>query len=144
MVATNQPAVRGSQRVRDFIQARYFGADLRWIGAFRIGLGLILVCDLLRRWAEAREYYTNDGFLPNHFSLFRPMGDDLFSLLHAFSTLGEVSVVFALMLVVFVCFTLGYRTGLMQILAFVSITSLDARNIFVENGGDVLVNVMTF
>jgi len=144
MVVTNQPAVRGSQRVRDFLQARYFGADLRWLGAFRIGLGLILTCDLLRRWAEAREYYTNDGFLPNHFSLFRPMGDDLFSLLHAFSTLGEVSVVFALMLIVFVCLTLGYRTGLMQVLAFISITSLDARNIFVENGGDVLVNLMAF
>lgn len=144
MVVTNQPAVRGSQRVRDFLQARYFGADLRWLGVFRIGLGLILTCDLLRRWAQAREYYTNDGFLPNHFSLFRPMGDDLFSLLHAFSTLGEVSVVFALMLIVFVCFTVGYRTGLMQVLAFISITSLDARNIFVENGGDVLVNLMAF
>jgi predicted DCC family thiol-disulfide oxidoreductase YuxK len=144
MVVTNQPAVRGTQRVRDFLQARYFGADLRWLGVFRIGLGLLLTCDLLRRWVEAREYYTNDGFLPNHFSLFRPMGDDLFSLLHAFSTLGEVSVVFALMLVVFVSLTLGYRTGLMQVLAFISITSLDARNIFIENGGDVLVNLMAF
>ena len=32
----------------------------------------------------------------------------------------------------------------MQVLAFISITSLDARNIFVENGGDVVVNLLAF
>jgi len=49
-----------------------------------------------------------------------------------------------LMLAVFVAYTIGYRTRLAQVLAFISITSLDARNLFVENGGDVLVNVMAF
>ena len=45
--------------------------------------------DLLRRWAVARDFYTNDGVLPNHFSLFRPRGRDVFSLYHAFSTLPD-------------------------------------------------------
>lgn len=70
------------------------------------------------------------------------MGDELFSLLHAFSTMGEVSVVMALMLAVCVAYTLGFSTKLAQVLAFISITSLDARNIFVENGGDVVVNLL--
>jgi predicted DCC family thiol-disulfide oxidoreductase YuxK len=128
--------------VGDFVQARYFTADARFLGVFRIGFGALLTWDGLRRFEGAREYYSNDGFLPNHFSLFRPMGDGVFSLLHAFSTLAEVRCVIALMLAVFVCYTLGFRTRLAQILAFVSITSLDARDLFVENGGDVLVNLM--
>jgi predicted DCC family thiol-disulfide oxidoreductase YuxK len=134
--------VRASSSVGDFVQARYFTADARWLGIFRIGFGALLTWDGWRRFEGAREYYSNDGFLPNHFALFRPMGDGVFSLLHAFSTLAEVRTVMAVMLAAFVSYTLGYRTRLAQILAFISITSLDARDLFVENGGDVLVNLM--
>ena len=134
--------VRPKRSVGDFIQARYFTADARFLGVFRIGFGALLTWDGLRRFEGAREYYSNDGFLPNHFSLFRPMGDGVFSLLHAFSSLAEVRCVMAVMLAIFACYTLGFRTRLAQILAFVSITSLDARDLFVENGGDVLVNLM--
>jgi len=136
--------VRASNVVGDFVQARYFTADARWLGAFRIGFGALLTWDCARRFDGAREYYSNEGFLPNHFSLFRPMGDGVFSFLHAFSSLGEVRLVMALMFAVFVAYTIGYRTRLAQVLAFVSITSLDARDLFVENGGDVLVNLMAF
>ena len=136
--------MRGSRVIGDFVQARYFTADARWLGAFRIGFGALLSWDCCRRIQDAREYYSNDGFLPNHFALFRPMGDGVFSFLSAFSTLAEVRSVMVLMLAVFVAYTIGYRTRLAQVLAFISITSLDARNLFVENGGDVLVNVMAF
>ncbi|HWP06220.1 MAG TPA: HTTM domain-containing protein [Polyangiaceae bacterium] len=136
--------MRASNVVGDFVQARYFTADARFLGAFRIGFGALLTWDGARRFDEAREYYSNEGFLPNHFSLFRPMGDGVFSFLHAFSSLAEVRSVMALMLVVFVMYTVGYRTKLAQVLAFLAITSLDARDLFVENGGDVLVNVMAF
>jgi predicted DCC family thiol-disulfide oxidoreductase YuxK len=128
--------------LNNLLQARYFTADVRWLGVFRIAFGILLTVDVARRFWVAREFYTNDGFFPNHFSLFRPMGDEIFSLMHAFSTMGEVSVVMTLMLCVTVCYTLGFRTRLMQVLAFISITSLDARNIFVENGGDVVVNLL--
>jgi len=142
MVDRERSNRRGISAVGDFLQARYFTADARFLGLFRIGFGSLMTLDCLRRFVVAREYYTNDGFLPNHFALFRPMGDGVFSLLHAFSTLAEVRVVMALMLVAFVSYTVGYRTRLCQVLAFISITSLDARNMFVENGGDVLVNLM--
>jgi predicted DCC family thiol-disulfide oxidoreductase YuxK len=142
MVETERTKVRGWSVVGDFLQARYFTADTRFLGVFRIGFGILLCADLWRRFVEAREYYSNDGFLPNHFSLFRPMGDGVFSLLHAFSSVAEVRLVMLLMLGVFISYTLGYRTKLSQVLAFLSITSLNARNLFVENGGDVLVNVM--
>jgi len=142
MVDRERSSRRGIGAVGDFLQARYFTADARFLALFRIGFGSLMTLDCLRRFVLAREYYTNDGFLPNHFALFRPMGDGVFSLLHAFSSLFEVRVVMALMLIAFASYTVGYRTRLCQVLAFVSITSLDARNLFVENGGDVLVNLM--
>jgi predicted DCC family thiol-disulfide oxidoreductase YuxK len=129
---------------RHWFLERYCRADLRWLGVFRVLLGLLLCVDLIRRWAVATDFYTNDGILPNHFSLFRPLGRDVFSIYHAFSTLPEVSVAFALTLVVFVVFTLGYRTRLFHAVSLLCITSLNARNLLVENGGTVVVNLICF
>src|SRR5687767_5333414 len=118
MVDRERSSRRGISALGEFFQARYFTADTRFLGIFRIGFGSLMTLDCARRFWNAREYYTNDGFLPNHFALFRPMGDGVFSLLHAFSTLGEVRVVMALMLLAFVSYTVGYRTRLCQVLAF--------------------------
>lgn len=127
-----------------WFEDHYCRADLRWLGVFRILLGVLLCVDLLRRWAVARDFYTNEGILPNHFSLFRPLGRDVFSIYHAFSTLPEVNVAFALTLLVFLTFTVGYRTRLFHVLSLFCITSLNARNLLVENGGTVVVNLICF
>jgi predicted DCC family thiol-disulfide oxidoreductase YuxK len=127
-----------------WFEERYCGADLRWMGVFRILFGLLLTADLLRRWAVATDFYTNDGVLPNHFSLFRPLGRDVFSIYHAFSTLPEISVAFALTLFVYLAFTVGYRTRLFHLLSLLCLCSLNARNLLVENGGTVVMNLLCF
>jgi predicted DCC family thiol-disulfide oxidoreductase YuxK len=121
---------------------RYLAVDPRWLGIFRVCYGLILISELVNRWRVARLFYTNDGLLPNHFSLFSPMGEDLFSIYHVFSSLGEVHVAFALTLVVFSLFTVGYKTRLFHLLSLICITSLHSRNLFNENGGSVVVNLI--
>lgn len=130
-------------RAQAYFRDRYLAADPRWLGVFRIALGTLLSVEVLRRWYYARDFYTNDGFLPNHYSLFRPMGRDVFSIYHAFSSFGEVSVAFALTLAVFVLFTVGYRTKLFHVLSALCITSLNARNLFIENGGTVVTCIIT-
>ena len=130
-------------RVREFFVERYLSVDVRWLGVFRVALGGLLIVEVLRRWYYARAFYTNDGLLPNHFSLYAPMGRHVFSIYHAFSTYGEVSVAFFCTLCVFVAFTLGYRTKLFHALSALCITSLNSRNLFVENGGTVVVNIIT-
>ena len=127
-------------RLLELLNERYRSIDPRWLGLFRIGFGVQLITELLYRWSYARMLFSNDGLLPNHFSLFAPMGQDLFSIYHAFSTVEEVHVAFALTLVVFVCFTLGYKTRLFQILSALLITSLHSRNLFTENGGSVVAH----
>jgi predicted DCC family thiol-disulfide oxidoreductase YuxK len=132
----------GVERLGAFLRDRYLSVDPRWLGVFRVLFAGLLTADLLRRWAVARMFYTNDGILPNHFSLFRPMGRYVFSIYHAFSTLGEVDVAFALTLFVYLALAVGYRTKLFQILAALCVTSLNARNLFVENGGTVVVDIL--
>ena len=126
-----------------FLRERYLSLDTRWLGVFRIALGCLLMVELLRRWYYAPAFYTNEGLLPNHYSLFSPMGHSVFSIYHAFSTYGEVSVAFFVTLLVFATFTLGYRTRLFHVLSVIAITGLNARNLLVENGGTVVVNILT-
>lgn len=125
-----------------WLRDRYLAVDPRWLGIFRVAYGLILISELVNRWRVARLFYTNDGLLPNHFSMFAPMGQDLFSIYHVFSTLGEVHVAFTLTLIVFLLFTVGYKTKLFHILSVICITSLHSRNLFNENGGSVVVNLI--
>src|SRR5215217_3370239 len=123
-----------------FFNEHYRRVDPRWLGIFRICFGSLLLSELLYRWSYARLLFSNDGVLPNHFSLFAPMGQDLFSIYHVFSTVEEVHVAFALTFVVFACFTIGYRTRLFHILSAFLITSLHSRNLFTENGGSVVTH----
>lgn len=128
----------------NWFEEHYCRVDLRWLGAFRVVLGLVLCGQLLHCWRVARDFYSNDGILPNHFSLFRPLGRGVFSFYHAFSTPAEVHLAFALTLLVFLTFLVGYRTRLFHILSFLCITSLDARNLLTENGGTIVVNLLTW
>lgn len=130
-------------RLLSFLRERYLAADPRWLGVHRICLGCLLMVEVIRRMYYARAFYSNDGLLPNHFSLFRPMGRNLFSIYHAFSTYAEVQVAFSLTLVAFFLFTIGYKTKLFHLISAICIVSLNNRNIFVENGGTVVVNIMT-
>jgi predicted DCC family thiol-disulfide oxidoreductase YuxK len=127
-------------RLVAFLNERYRSLDPRWLGLFRICLGSLLISELMYRWSYARLLFSNDGVLPNHFSLFAPMGQDLFSIYHVFSSVQEVHVAFALTLLVFGCFTVGYRTRLFHILSAILITSLHSRNLFTENGGSVVTH----
>jgi hypothetical protein len=141
--ASDAETPSSGSRISEFVVERYLSLDVRWLGIFRVALGTLLIVEVLRRWYYARAFYTNDGVLPNHYSLFAPMGQNVFSIYHAFSTYAEVSVAFFLTLLVFVAFTLGYRTRLFHVLSAICITSLNARNLFVENGGTVVVNILT-
>ncbi len=129
--------------VRRALTRVYASADPRSLGVFRIALGALLFEDVARRIPDLDAHYSNAGWLPNHFALFRPMSSHLFSLYHAFSTPDEVRVLFGLHLLVNLLLLIGWRTRLMHVFAAVLITSLNSRNIALENGGWVVLNLLT-
>jgi hypothetical protein len=130
------------RRLRRGLFEAYFTVDPRSLGLCRIGLGLLLLWDLLRRVPEISIWYSNQGLLPNHTALWRPGAEYMFSFFFAASTVQEAACMFFLCALVFALFTVGYRTRLMHVLSFACIVSLHSRGIFLENGGDVVLNVL--
>lgn len=116
--------------------------DPRTLGLFRIAFGVFLLVDLYRRLPDYVFFYTNEGMLPNHAAIYRPMSGYLFSVYHAFSTRGEVLAAFGLTAVLYLLYLVGWKTRLMQVLTLVAVTSLHSRNIMLENGGDVVSNLL--
>ncbi len=92
--------------------------DARSLGLFRLAMGLVLFYDLFRRWRYLKEFYSNDGVLPNHNHLFNLHDTgQVWSVLHAFSSVGESETAFSFMLFFYACFFLGWRTRVFQVVA---------------------------
>jgi hypothetical protein len=121
---------------------RYFTLDRRSLGLFRIVFGVLLLCDLLYRARGIRYWYVNDGLMPNHVVLWAKPTGPLLSLFFTLSSYQEAVIGFLICGLVFASYTLGYRTKLSQALAFVSILSLNGRLHMLENGGDIVVNIL--
>jgi predicted DCC family thiol-disulfide oxidoreductase YuxK len=117
----------------------YLRIDPRSLGVGRIVLGLVLILDLLRRVPWLRDFYSNEGFLPNHTLLWRPPLPRMFSLMFMSSLPEESALWFLVCLFCFAAFTIGYRTRFFHAVSFLLLVSLHNRILFVENwGGTVL------
>ncbi len=124
------------------LKTTYFTVDPRSLGLFRITLGLVLLWDVARRYEQLDFWYTNSGLLPNHTLLWRPPAGHMFSLFFAASTRSEATLLFAGCAVVYLLFLVGYRTRVMQVLAVVCRVSLNTRVAVLENGGDMVINLL--
>src|SRR5688572_8986801 len=140
VAATARASVR---RAWAWLVATYATVDPRSLGVCRILLGLLIFADVARRYKDLDAYYTNLGWLTNHFALFRPMSSHVFSLYHAFSTPTEVRVLFFAHCAINLLFLVGYRTRLTHLLALVLLCSMNSRNIIIENGGFVMLTLLT-
>jgi hypothetical protein len=136
-------ALTAGARLWAGLRRNYASADPRSLALFRVVFGALLVRDVLSRWPEVEAHYSNTGWLTNHFALFRPMSDHLFSVYFAFGSPREVKLMLLLHLGVSMLLLVGFNTRLMQILSFVLITSLNSRNIMLENGGSVVLNLVS-
>ena len=125
---------------REMLREGYLTFDRRTLGFTRLVLGFYLILDLFHRGRSWSELYSTDGVYPNNLNLARSQG--MFSLFDAFSTSGEVRVLWALMLVTFTCLFLGYRTKVAQVLALFLVTGMNIRVPAIENGGYVVQNLL--
>jgi hypothetical protein len=118
----------------------YLSFDRRTLGFTRIVLGVYLIFDLFHRGRSWLELYSSDGVYPNTQNLWHTQG--MFSIFDAFSSAGEVRVLWALMLVTFTCLLVGYRTKLAQVMALFLVTGMNIRLPAIENGGYVVQNLL--
>ncbi|HSS37343.1 MAG TPA: DCC1-like thiol-disulfide oxidoreductase family protein [Polyangia bacterium] len=121
------------------LRAIYLRLDNRSLALGRIVLGVVLIADLLRRVPLIRDFYSNLGLLPNHTVLWRPVAPRMFSFLFMASLPEESALWFVIAFVCFLCFTVGYRTRVFQVLSLAITTSLHERIIYAENWGTVVL-----
>lgn len=124
------------------LRVTYLTVDPRSLGAFRIAFGLVLFSDLIRRFRELEFWYANTGLLPNHTLLWRPPTSNLFSLFFTLSSVHEAEFGFLLCAAAYAMFVTGYRTGWAQALTLLARVSLNSRIAVLENGGDMVINLL--
>ncbi|WP_424015377.1 HTTM domain-containing protein [Halorubrum xinjiangense] len=149
-----QPSQRLSDAGSRFAAAReslrerarpHLGIDPRALGAFRIGVALVILSDLLiYRLPAVRTFYTDDGVLP------RATLAEVFPLLeraslYAMSGSARVQTgLLAVTAVAAVCLLVGYRTRAAAGLSVLLLASLYARNPYVLNGGNTVLVAFLF
>jgi hypothetical protein len=120
----------------------YCTFDRRTLGLSRILLGFLLLLDVIHRGAAWDDMYSDIGVLPTWLDLQRPSMGITFSIFHAFSTPGELKVLWILMALNAFCLMIGYRTKVAQILALMLQVSMNTRISMIENGGYVVNNLL--
>ena len=121
-----------------------FSLDLRALAAFRIGLGILILVDLISRSRFLEEHYSDTGILP--FSLavahYFPQGN--ISLYGLFSAVGQVQLLFCLQGILAILLSLGVWTRPLTVLNWYFLVSLQQRNPLVLFGGDTLLRTLLF
>jgi len=127
-----------------WIADSYLRIDARSLGLFRILMGLTLVTDLLHRWDWLTAFYSNKGVLPNHNHLFLLKGDGhAWSLYHSFSSIDENHFAFVLTFIVYVAFTVGFKTRVFHLVTIICVIGLMGRNVLLDSvGASVAISLL--
>ncbi len=121
-----------------------FGIDIRSLAIFRIGLGSVLLGDLLVRLQDLQAHYSDDGVLPRHI-LIHSFLDPWSLSLHVINGQWQVQwVLFMVQIVCAIALLIGYKTRLATIVSWFLLLSLYMRNTMVLQGGDILLKVLLF
>lgn len=126
------------------VMTRVFGIDTRGLSAFRIALGSLLLIDLGLRSRDLKAHYTDQGILP--LDVYHELlGNSWRWSIHSLH--GSVAFqvfLFVIAGVFAACYLTGYRSRWAAIASWLLLTSLQTRNPFVVNGGDVLIRMLLF
>lgn len=118
-----------------------FGLDLRSLALFRVSLALVLLYDLFVRWSNLEAHYTDAGVLP------RALLPGYPQVLSYHAIVGSVpgeSFLFITAALFATCLLIGYKTWTATALSWVMLLSVQARNPFVLQGGDVVMRLLLF
>jgi hypothetical protein len=115
---------------------RMFGLDWRSLALMRIGLALVILCDLWVSAASLRAFYTDAGVLPRDM-VFKYMPPD-FSLHLLGGSAAFEAALFALEAVLAIMMLVGYRTRWATAGCWFLLMSRQARNPLVLFGPDMI------
>ncbi len=122
----------------------WFSLDYRSLALLRIGIGILIILDLLQRSNSFFAHYTDGGVLPRA-DLLTLYQNKWFISIHMISGLGIVEAILFIAAGIFaVMMILGYRTKLATIVSWFLLISLHDRNPMILQGGDVFFRTILF
>ncbi|HWY09847.1 MAG TPA: hypothetical protein VN026_00910, partial [Bacteroidia bacterium] len=110
----------------------------------RIGIGLVLLSDLIIRATALTAHYTQDGILPVSLLLEFDSKPLRWSFHYLNDSFAYQAILFILNGIVALFLIVGYRTRLITFLAWVFLVSLQNRNPFIQQSGDDLLRLILF
>jgi predicted DCC family thiol-disulfide oxidoreductase YuxK len=120
-----------------------FGCDLRTLALFRVSLGVLISADLWLRARDLRAHYTDFGILPRADLI--GQFDSWYPSLHLASGSAVYQILlFAVAAITACALLVGYRTRLATFLSWFLLISLQERNVYILQGGDVLLVMLLF
>lgn len=122
------------------------GIDPRALGAFRIGLGLVIVFDLLfLRAPGLGTFYTDAGVFPRSALAETAPSLEQWSLYAVSGSIWVQALLLGITVAVATCLLIGYRPRLAAVGSALLLASLHARNPYLVNGGDtILISLLLF
>lgn len=127
------------QRIRSI-----FSLDLRALALLRIGLGIVILVDLITNSFSLTAHFTDAGVLPLDVLLPAYSEENMWSLHSISGRYRREVMLFLLNGCVAVGLLVGRKTRWMTVLARVLFCSMSGRNPLIINGGDVLLRMLLF
>lgn len=117
--------------------------DPHSISASRFLLGIWILVDLGLRSRDLSAHYSDGGALPRSIVIEGFLRDpSMFSILNSTGSALVAGLFFAATAIAAICFSLGYRTLVSNIVLCVLVTSIQIRNPLILNAGDHIVRVL--
>jgi hypothetical protein len=121
-----------------------FGIDVRALVLFRVGLGMVLLLDVLKRAIALEAHYTDAGVLPRaSLAAIRP-GPGIFRLYLLSGDPWAQALLFTVAGLLALAVIVGLKTRLATLFSLWLLVSVQARNPLVCHTGDSLLAVLTF
>lgn len=113
-----------------------FSFDDRSVGLYRFLIGLIVMADVLYRWEDLTDFYTDVGLVPRSIFTGEMSMPWSFSLHLASGSYFMIAAFFLIHLIFGIMLVVGYKSRWAMIGAYIMTVSVHNRNWLVNNGGD--------
>jgi vitamin K-dependent gamma-carboxylase-like protein len=113
------------------------------LAVFRIAFGLVALAWSISLVPDVSGFFTEDGIVPDQPTY---SGDQhgAWGLLGIFPSKGMAIAVVVSLIVASACLTLGLLSQLAALVVFLGVMSVERRNPFIFNSGDVLIRLLAF
>ena len=121
-----------------------FSFDDRSMAFYRVFIGIIVMADVLYRWPDLLNFYTDIGLVPRNIFIGEMGMPWSFSLHLGNGTYPFIVGMFLIHLIFGIMLVLGYKTRWAMIGAYIMTVSVHNRNWLVNNGGDDVLRAILF